>query len=102
VETAINRVNDVSPGDGVFGQIGVVHVHGASGTEEPHYAPVPYRNGTTHIRVEGLVDNTFINVRVSTTGEEAITIDFVSTLEGDEGRRARVAPTARNLGCGAG
>jgi hypothetical protein len=52
-ETAINRVNDVSPGDGVFGQIGVVHVHGANGTEEPHYAPVLYRNGTTHYQGRG-------------------------------------------------
>ncbi len=64
VETAINRLNDVSPGDGVFGEIGVIHVHSASGTEDFNYAPVLYRNGVTHIRVEGLVDNSFMNVRV--------------------------------------
>jgi hypothetical protein len=64
VETAINRVNDISPGDGVFGEIGIVHIHSNSGTEDPHYAPVLFRRGTTHVRVEGLVDNTFINVRV--------------------------------------
>ena len=32
VEAAINRMNDISPGDGVFGEIGVVHIHSASGS----------------------------------------------------------------------
>ena len=64
-EVALTRLNDLSDGDGIWGQIGIIQVVSDSGTE--NFDPVRqaiYRKNVTSIRIYMVVLNGYVRGRL--------------------------------------
>jgi hypothetical protein len=64
-EVALTRLNDISEGDGIWGQIGIIRVVSDSGVED--FDPVRqaiFRRGVTSIRIYMVVLNGFARGRL--------------------------------------
>jgi hypothetical protein len=64
-EVALTRLNDISDGDGIWGQIGIIQIVSDSGTE--NFDPVRqavFRHNVTSIRIYMVVLNGFARGRL--------------------------------------
>lgn len=63
-EVALTRVNDISEGDGVWGQIGITQVVSDSGVETFNVRQAIYRKNVTSVTVQLFVWNSFARGRL--------------------------------------
>jgi hypothetical protein len=64
-EVALTRLNDISDGDGIWGQIGIIQIVSNDGVE--NFDPVRqavFRRGVTSIRIYMVVLNGFVRGRL--------------------------------------
>jgi hypothetical protein len=64
-EVALTRLNDISEGDGIWGQIGIIQIVSNDGVE--NFDPVRqavFRRGVTSIRIYMVVLNGFVRGRL--------------------------------------